>query len=129
MRLSSIVAVAALTVANAAVTLAPASAGPADLALAKPACAFADRLPSFVAPPAEWPSMADLTGAAGSAEVLVSIPNSVGAPLDAQIHASSGNRYLDAEALRVAHAARFSPALSNCRNAGGSYLMTVTFAR
>lgn len=129
MRIPGMLAIAALTAANAALTLAPANAEPADLALAKPACALADRLPSFQAPPADRPAIAEAMGADGVAVVLVSIANSIGAPMDARIHASSGNRFLDAEALRVARVARYTPGLHGCNNEGGAYLLKVDFAR
>ena len=45
----------------------------------------------------------------------------------ASIAHSSGVFEFDREALRVAHASRYAPAIANCRATGGSFLYEVTF--
>jgi periplasmic protein TonB len=92
-----------------------------------PACSVPDR-PAAVVTSAipDYPEIARGQGAAGSALVQVEIAPS-GRPANAAIARSSGNEYLDREALRVVLASRFTPAMSGCEPLAGQYLYEVEF--
>jgi TonB family protein len=74
----------------------------------------------------DYPEIARMQGVAGSALVQVELAPS-GRPEHAAIARSSGNEYLDREALRVVLASRFTPATSGCEALAGRYLYEVEF--
>ena len=74
----------------------------------------------------DYPEIARLQGAAGSALVQVEIAPS-GVPQHVTIARSSGNEYLDREALRAVLASHFTPAMSDCTPSAARYLYEVEF--
>ncbi len=78
------------------------------------------------APYFEMPTIAQEMGLSGIAQVKIDL-TSAGNLLGAQIFDTSGNRWLDAAALKSARMTRFTPEISNCVHVAGSYLYQVDF--
>ncbi len=83
---------------------------------------------SIDAPPAEIPDIARAMQISGTAVIRVKI-DEAGSLIDAGVLASTGNIWLDAEALRVTHVARYGPATEKCRPVPSVAKVEVSFNR
>ena len=102
---------------------------PSIVAAASSFCAVSDRDAAVLHPaPVDMPPIALLQGAEGTARVRVDL-TAAGTVENTAIAASSGNRWLDAEAIRVAHASTFLPEIRGCEPVAGAYIYEVSFLR
>jgi len=74
----------------------------------------------------EMPVIPQEQGVSGTSGVVMSL-SATGALVSESIRDSSGNRLLDAAALRSARMTRFAPEIRNCASVGGTYLYSVIF--
>jgi len=75
----------------------------------------------------EMPAIADEQGITSGESVVEIGLSPKGDLISATIEKSSGNRWLDAAALRNARNTLFTPATTNCEPVGGTYLYVVDF--
>lgn len=78
------------------------------------------------APFFEMPRIAEQQGVSGVSEVKIDLSQS-GALTAESLAVSSGNRWLDAAAMRSARMSYFVPELKHCDHVSGSYLYEVAF--
>ena len=74
----------------------------------------------------EMPAIAAEQAESGTTELRVDL-TATGNLAGAGVLSSSGNKYLDAEALRLAHFTRFSAEVTDCKRVSGSYRYVVKF--
>ena len=105
-------------------------------ALVVPSQALADAAQSMCPPSADarltstltadYPEIVRDKGITGTALVRVYLMTN-GDLAGAEIDMSTGNRYLDEAALHAVRESSFAPAVSECNNVAGSYLVEVDF--
>lgn len=111
-------------IAACAITMFVTSPSQAQIIADKPACAVAHNDAKVLQMFADYPELARVTGAHGSALVEVTL-SSTGSVTKAAIATSSGTRTLDEAAVRAVLAGRFAPEVSECAQIGGTYLVQV----
>lgn len=95
------------------------------LATTAPTCMTSDLDARIVqAVPADYPELARREGATGTTFVQVDLL-ATGDIADVSIAKSSGNSLLDDAALSAVRASRFAPAMHDCNEISGSYLVQV----
>jgi TonB family protein len=75
----------------------------------------------------EMPAIAAGQGVDSGESIVEVTLSAKGDLVNATIEKSSGNRWLDAAALRNARSTLFIPATTNCEPVGGTYLYVVDF--
>ena len=76
----------------------------------------------------DMPEIARQQGASGQVVIEVAVDQG-GQLADAAVLQSSGNPYLDKEALRVAQTAAYAPEIRDCQPAAGQYKVVVDFSQ
>jgi protein TonB len=76
---------------------------------------------------ADYPTLAQAQGAAGTATVKVAL-SATGSVTGTAIYKSSGYGALDQEALKAARNSRYSPEIEDCQKVPGQYLFVVEFS-
>jgi len=113
--------------ASAAMTLVRSNSPTKNLAIRGAVCAVAytDASIAKAAPP-ELPQIAKEQGVSGSAVLEIRLSPS-GTLAARKIAISSGNAWLDREALASAAQSKYVPETQDCNAVGGTYLLTVDF--
>jgi TonB family protein len=110
-------------------TAPPATPSPAPVPTPSPAGCIHPNAPAAVvatpAPPEIAPD-ARVSATSGTAQVKVQLDPS-GAVTDTSVSQTSGNSSLDLVAVAMAHDARYSPALHDCKPIAGIYTFSVKF--
>jgi len=113
--------------ASASLTLVHSNSPAKNLAIRGAVCAvpYSDASIAKPAPP-ELPQIAKEQGASGSAVVEIRLAPS-GTLVARKVAVSSGNAWLDREALASAAQSKYVPETQDCAAVGGTYLLTVDF--